>query len=67
MKTIKYLMLLAIAISLTTCSKGIFGTCFDNKKNQDETDIDCGGVCNACVPWIKKSISGLSNEYFVRV
>jgi hypothetical protein len=24
-------------------------TCFDNKKNQDETGIDCGGSCKACI------------------
>lgn len=24
-------------------------TCFDGRKNQDETDIDCGGVCETCV------------------
>lgn len=24
-------------------------TCFDNKKNQDEEGIDCGGVCTTCV------------------
>jgi hypothetical protein len=23
-------------------------TCSDNKKNQDETGIDCGGVCRSC-------------------
>lgn len=23
-------------------------TCFDGKKNQDEVEIDCGGVCAAC-------------------
>ncbi|MEM2131623.1 MAG: hypothetical protein QXR96_03810, partial [Candidatus Woesearchaeota archaeon] len=23
-------------------------TCFDNIKNQDETDVDCGGPCKAC-------------------
>ena len=23
-------------------------TCFDNMKNQDETEIDCGGVCEPC-------------------
>ncbi|MBD3203453.1 hypothetical protein GF327_04105 [Candidatus Woesearchaeota archaeon] len=22
-----------------------FGTCYDNLKNQDETDVDCGGIC----------------------
>lgn len=25
-------------------------TCFDGAKNQDETGIDCGGVCGACSP-----------------
>lgn len=24
-------------------------TCSDNIKNQDESDIDCGGVCSACI------------------
>lgn len=24
------------------------GTCFDSKQNQDETGIDCGGVCISC-------------------
>lgn len=24
-------------------------TCVDNKKNQDETDVDCGGSCGSCV------------------
>ncbi|MEK7634727.1 MAG: hypothetical protein AAB396_02505 [Patescibacteria group bacterium] len=23
-------------------------TCFDNKKNQNETGVDCGGACTAC-------------------
>ncbi|OIO61781.1 hypothetical protein AUJ69_04215 [Candidatus Woesearchaeota archaeon CG1_02_47_18] len=26
------------------------GTCSDGIQNQDETGIDCGGVCNACSP-----------------
>lgn len=37
-------------------------TCFDNRRNQNETDIDCGGQCQACeiktlilpeVSWLK--------------
>lgn len=24
-------------------------TCFDGKKNQNEEDIDCGGVCKSCI------------------
>ena len=31
-------------------------TCFDNIQNQDETGVDCGGVCPACdvpeFPWL---------------
>ncbi|MBU6415055.1 hypothetical protein KGQ34_02340, partial [Patescibacteria group bacterium] len=23
-------------------------TCFDNKKNQNEEEVDCGGVCAPC-------------------
>lgn len=23
-------------------------TCYDGERNQDETDVDCGGVCGAC-------------------
>ena len=29
-----------IAIFLDSCDDGV--------KNQDETDVDCGGVCDAC-------------------
>ena len=34
-------------VSLTT-NGSIAETCSDGKKNQDETGIDCGGVCDAC-------------------
>ena len=26
----------------------ILDSCDDGVKNQDETDVDCGGVCDAC-------------------
>jgi len=35
----------------TTSSTTLAGTCFDGIKNQDETDIDCGGnICVQCAP-----------------
>jgi parallel beta-helix repeat protein len=34
-------------------------TCTDNIQNQDETGIDCGGVCEACI--IPPTTYGLSN------
>ncbi|MBK7224379.1 MAG: hypothetical protein KAX53_02085 [Saprospiraceae bacterium] len=46
------LFLFAAIIGLATlisCSKEeAKGTCSDGIKNQDETGIDCGGVCTAC-------------------
>lgn len=35
-------------------------SCFDNKKNQDETDIDCGGA--SCIPCELKHIQPLAHE-----
>ena len=26
----------------------VLATCSDGKRNQDETGVDCGGVCPAC-------------------
>jgi hypothetical protein len=43
MKTI--LLLTLPFLFLTSCKKE---TCEDGIKNQDETDIDCGGVCSLC-------------------
>lgn len=46
-------------------------TCFDNKQNQSETGIDCGGPCQPCaiknlspiiVNWVKYLSSGESNQ-----
>ncbi|EKE15954.1 MAG: hypothetical protein ACD_11C00069G0001 [uncultured bacterium] len=34
-------------------------SCTDNIQNQDETGIDCGGVCEACI--IPPTTYGLSN------
>eukprot|EP00494_Astrolonche_serrata_P034193 UN34462 len=32
------------------CTETIIETCSDYVKNQDETGIDCGGICKACDP-----------------
>ncbi len=43
-----------VALGYTGCSNGactgtpkVTETCFDGIKNQDETDVDCGGVCGS--------------------
>lgn len=39
---------MALALSLASCEKNELGSCNDGKLNQNETAIDCGGVCGAC-------------------
>lgn len=52
MKSLKLfgLMMLFTSLIMVSCGKeDDKGTCSDGVKNQDETDIDCGGVCTACL------------------
>jgi len=43
-----FLMLLSLSLTMmTSCSDD--ETCIDGIQNQDETGIDCGGPCDACV------------------
>jgi len=47
--TAKYDGKVAIASeSFKVFEQTVEATCFDNIKNQDEEEIDCGGVCDAC-------------------
>lgn len=44
------IMMLFASIIMVSCGKeDDKGNCTDGIKNQDETDIDCGGVCTACL------------------
>lgn len=49
-----YLVALAMCLVMVSCSKEdddkdtTTATCTDGIQNQDETGIDCGGVCTAC-------------------
>ncbi len=44
------IMMLVASVIVVSCDKQeSSGTCSDGIKNQDETDIDCGGVCTACL------------------
>ena len=53
------LMLFGLIV-LASCGKDEEkGTCSDGIKNQDETAIDCGGVCNAC----KVGVQGTWKSY----
>jgi len=52
MKTLKLfgMMMLFSSLIFVSCGKEeTTGTCSDGIKNQDETGIDCGGPCSACV------------------
>jgi hypothetical protein len=56
MKSLKLfgLMMLFASIMMVSCGKeDDKGTCADGIKNQDETDIDCGGVCTACLEGVQ--------------
>jgi len=39
-------------------------TCFDNKKNQDEIGVDCGGPCAACEIKTLLPLQSVWNNYF---
>ena len=46
------IMMLFASLVIMSCSKEDDkdkGTCFDGIQNQDETGVDCGGVCTACL------------------
>ncbi|MGB4959932.1 MAG: hypothetical protein WBO36_10685 [Saprospiraceae bacterium] len=56
MKSLKLFGLLVLFASVVMISCGKEedkGSCSDGIKNQDETDIDCGGVCTACLVGIQ--------------
>ncbi len=51
MKSLKLFgfMMLFTSLVMVSCGKeDSKGTCADGIKNQDETGVDCGGVCGAC-------------------
>jgi len=43
------LVLMAGACMQDQTNPLVIGTCYDGKKNQDETGIDCGGRCQSCL------------------
>ena len=51
MKSLKQILLTAcLLVSLTTCKKKEAAAgCSDGRQNQNETGIDCGGECTACI------------------
>lgn len=48
MKASKLLLALFAGMSLFIASCGEEETCSDGIKNQDETEVDCGGTCTPC-------------------
>ncbi len=58
--TILFLILLAIYFIWLKAAP----TCFDNKKNQNETGVDCGGPCAACEIKKLSPLQSIWNNYF---
>lgn len=48
--------------SAGSCASTPAPTCFDRVHNGDESDIDCGGPCNACVGEDKACVAGADCE-----
>lgn len=44
----KYINVILILLLITSCKKETPETCNDGIKNQDEVEIDCGGICAPC-------------------
>ena len=45
----KYLnLILIILVISSSCKKKSSETCSDGIKNQDEVEVDCGGICSPC-------------------
>ncbi len=57
----KYLFFTLIIIVLSSCIKEPLETCIDGIKNQDEVQIDCGGICSPCaVDYPENGLFGLN-------
>jgi len=52
---LSFIFLLIVSVTLYNLLKKP-ATCFDNKRNQNETGIDCGGVCSAICKADSKSL-----------
>lgn len=48
-KLFGFMMLFASLLVIGCSKEDEKGTCFDGIQNQDETGVDCGGVCTACL------------------
>jgi len=44
----KYLLIVFSTLFVVSCKKDAPAGCNDGVKNQDEIDVDCGGVCSPC-------------------
>lgn len=49
-KHLSITLLVAVFAALTGCTKSKTDYCTDGMLNGDETEIDCGGECEACPP-----------------
>ena len=53
---------LCMILDISIVASLIIGHCYDNFKNGDETDVDCGGSCPECLS-MHLSIRLVSREW----
>jgi hypothetical protein len=59
----KFLLFFILSLTFQSCSKKdeqAQETCFDGIKNQNEADVDCGGICRPCPFSMSAKINGSS-------
>lgn len=57
------ILLIGLAILMASCEKDQ-GSCFDGIKNQNESSVDCGGICGECLleENAKPSVAGAKSQ-----
>jgi len=54
----KLISILFVSAILSACNKSSTPSCTDGKQNQNETGVDCGGVCKSC----PSCVDGIQNQ-----
>jgi len=61
-RIIDFVSLMVVSIFLISALSSCEQTCYDDEKNQDEEQVDCGGVCVPCDTTNGTCFDGLRNQ-----
>ena len=61
-RIIDFVSLMVVSIFVITALSSCEETCYDDKKNQDEEQVDCGGVCVPCDTTNGNCFDGILNQ-----